>query len=77
MCMYGGPLEIIYNICTCMIGSFIEAHLLGSMEEDEECDYAHILINDSSAQGDDKYNCSVGKDNSNMCKDIVIETELM
>jgi hypothetical protein len=32
------------------------------MEEDEECDYTHILIYDSSAQGDDKDNCSVGEE---------------
>ena len=51
--------------------------LFGSMEEDEECDYDHTLIDDSSAQGGDKENCSVGEDNSNMCKDVVIETELM
>ena len=60
-----------------MVGSLIEAHLFGSMEEDEECDYDHTLIDDSSAQGGDKENCSVGEDNSNMCKDVVIETELM
>ena len=26
-------------MCTCMVGSFIEAHEFGSMEEDEEYDY--------------------------------------
>ena len=44
-----------------MVGSLIEAHLFGS------CDYDHTLIGDSSAQHD-KENCSVGEDNSNMCK---------
>ena len=44
------------------------------MKEDERCDYDHILIDDSSAQGGDKENYSVGEDNSNMCKDVVIET---
>ena len=61
----------------CMIGSLIEAHVFGSMEEDK-CDYDHTLIDDSKAQGGDKDNCSVGKDNSNMCKDVdIIEMELM
>ena len=27
-----------------MIGSLIEAHLFGNMEEDEECDYDHTLL---------------------------------
>ena len=57
-----------------MVGSLIDAHLFGSMEEDMECDYDHTLINDSSAQDGDKENHSVGEDNSNMCKDVVIET---
>ena len=35
------------------------------------------LIADSSAQGGDKENYSVGEDNSNMCKDAVIKMELM
>ena len=54
----------IYDICTCMVGSLIEAHLLRSIEADEECDYDHTLINDSSTQGGDKENYSVGEDNS-------------
>jgi hypothetical protein len=41
-----------------MVGSLIEAHLFGSMNEDEECDYDHTLIDDSNAQGGDKENCS-------------------
>ena len=49
MCME--DLYKIYNICTCMVESLIEAHLSGSMEEDEECDYDQTLIHDSSAQG--------------------------
>jgi hypothetical protein len=60
-----------------MIGSIIEAHLFGSMEEDGELDYDHTLIDDSSAQGDDKEICGVGEDNSNMWKDVAIETVLM
>jgi hypothetical protein len=36
----------IYDICTFMVGSLIEALLFGSMKEDEECAYDHILIND-------------------------------
>ena len=60
-----------------MIGSLVEAQLFESMEEDEECDYDHTLIDDSSAQGGDKENCSVGEGNSNICKDVVIEMELM
>ena len=53
-------LDKIYNICTCMVGSLIEAHIFGNMEEDEGCDYDHTLIDSSSAQG----NYSVGEDNS-------------
>ena len=50
MYMHGrGPLENI-QLCTCMGGSLIEDHLFGSMDEDEECDYDHTLIDDSSAQ---------------------------
>jgi hypothetical protein len=56
---------------------FIEAHLDGSMKEDEECGYDHTSIDDSSAQGGDKENCSVGEDNSNMCKDVVIAMKSM
>ena len=48
MYLYGGPLEI-YSICTCIVWSHIEARLFGSVEEDEECDYNHTLIDDSSA----------------------------
>ena len=55
-----------------MVGSLIEAHLFGSMEEDEGCDYDHTLIDDSSAQGGDKETSSVGEDNSSMCKNVVI-----
>ena len=47
-------LENTCNICTCMVRSLIHAHLFGSMEEDEECDYNRIFIDDSSAQGGDK-----------------------
>jgi hypothetical protein len=47
------------------------------VREDEERDYHHTLIDDFSAQGGDKKSCSVGEDNSNMCKDVVIEPELM
>ena len=60
-----------------MVGSLIKAHLYRNMEEDEECDYDHTLIDDSSAQGANKENYSVGEDNSNMYNDVVIETELM
>ena len=44
------------------------------MKKDEECDHDDTLIDDSSAQSNDKENCSVGEDSSNMCKDVVIET---
>ena len=76
MYMYGGPLENIQYLY--FYGrSLIKDHLFGSMNEDEECDYDHTLIDDSSAQGGDKENCSVGEDNSNMYKNVVIEMELM
>ena len=39
-----------------MVGSLIEARLFGSMKEDEECDYDHILFNDFSLLGGDKEN---------------------
>ena len=51
--------------------------LSGSMKEDEECDFDNTLIDDSSAQGGDKENCSVGEEGSNMYKYVVIETGLM
>ena len=47
-----------------MIGSLIEAHLFGSMNEDKEHDYDYMLIDDSSAQGGDKESYSVGHENS-------------
>ena len=53
----------------------IEAHLDGSMEEDEGCDHDHTLIDESSAQGGDKENCSVGEEGSDMCKDVAKATE--
>ena len=59
-----------------MVGSHIEAHLCGSME-DEDCGYDHTLIYDSSVQDGDRINYSVGEDNSNVCKDVVIKTKLM
>ena len=57
-----------------MIGSLLEARLFGGLEKDEECGYDHMLINDYNAQGGDKENYSIGEDDSNMCKDIFIET---
>ena len=51
--MYGGPRENIQH-CTWLLGSLIKAHLFESMKEDEECDYDHTLIDDSSAQGGHK-----------------------
>ena len=46
----------------------METRLFGSMEEDEDCEYDHALIDE---------NCSVGEEISNVCKDVVIETESM
>ena len=63
LCTCMKDLEKIYNIFTCMVRALICAHLFGSMEKDEECDYDHILIDDSNAQGGDKENCSVVKSN--------------
>ena len=60
-----------------MVGSFFEAHLFRIMQDGEECDYDHTLIDDFSAQGGDKEYCSVGENHSNMCKDVVIERALM
>jgi hypothetical protein len=33
-----------------MVGSLTKAHSFGSIEEDEECEYDHKLIDDSSAK---------------------------
>ena len=41
------------------------------------CNHDHTLIGDSSAQGDDKGNYSVGEDNSNICKNVVIKMKSM
>ena len=62
----------IYNICACRVGSLIEAHLFGSMEKIQGCDYDHTLINDSITQGGDKENYSVEEDNSKMYKDVIM-----
>ena len=40
---------------------FMWAHLFGSMKDDEECDDDHTVIGDSSAEGGDKENWSVGE----------------
>ena len=67
-----------YTTCACIEGgSFMEAHLFGSMEEDEECVNDHTLTDDSNAQGGDKETCSVGEDTSDMCNEVLIEMELM
>ena len=73
MYLYGGPLENVHHLNLYAK----HAHLFGSMEEDEECDHDHMLIDDSSAQGGAKENYNVGEDNSDMCKGVVIEMELM
>ena len=36
-----------------------------------------VMIDDSCAWGGDQKHCSVREDNSNMCKDVIIEIELM
>jgi hypothetical protein len=35
------------------------------------------MVDVTSAHGGDKENYSVGEDNSNMCKDVVIEMDLV
>ena len=60
-----------------MVGSLIEAHLFGSMEDGEECDYDHILIHGSSVEGGDKENCSTGETIQTCARMFAIETELM
>ena len=55
-----------------MVWSLIEATLFGSMEEDKECDYDHILmilVHKVVAR-----KISVGEDNSNTCKNVIIKT---
>ena len=54
--------------------SLVEARIFESMEEDEEHDYDHTFMDDSSAQGGAEEIYSVGEDNSNMCEDVVIDT---
>ena len=52
MYTYGGPLEDMQHLC--LYGRVTYwGSLFGSMEEDEECDHNHRLIDDSSAQGGD------------------------
>ena len=55
MYMYEGPLENIQHLYlygrVTYWGSFIWTY--GGLEEDEECDYDHTLINDSNIQGGD------------------------
>ena len=41
-----------------------------SLKEDEECDYDHTMMDNPSAQGSEKGDCSVDEDNSNMYKDV-------
>lgn len=61
-----------------MVGLLIEANLFGTTKDDEECDYDHPFVDDSSRQGGDKENFHVGEDNSTLCKDVVIiDTELV
>lgn len=55
----------------------METQLFGNMNEDEEFEYDHTLVDNSIAQDGDKENSSVVEKNSNMCKDVVIEMELM
>ena len=47
------------------------------MKADDEYDYNHIRIDDSSVQDGDKKNYSVGEEDSNMYHDIVIDTKMM
>ena len=71
--MYGGPLENIQQVYlyarVTYWGLFIWKYAGGWAV----WLWSHT-IDDSSAQGGDKENCSVGKDNWNMCKDVAIET---
>ena len=60
-----------------MIGSLIEAQLFGSMQEDEENDYDHMLIDDSSAHVVTRKIVVLEKNNLNMCKGDATEMELM
>ena len=47
-----------------------KGHLFGSLKENEECDYDHTMMDNPSAQGSEKGDCSVDEDNSNMYKDV-------
>ena len=47
-----------------MVGSLSEATFLGSIKGNEECTYAHALIDDYIIQGADKKNCSIGEEYS-------------
>ena len=58
-----------------MVGSLIEAHLSGSMKEDEECDYYHTLIDDSSPQVDNKLKKITVLEKT--FQDVVIEPQVM
>ena len=51
-----------------MVSSHTEALQFGSMKGGEVCDYDHTLVEDSSAQGGGKEDCSVGQKNVNIRK---------
>ena len=44
-----------------MLGLIIKYRFFDDVQEDEDCDYNHTLIDDSNAQGGDKENCSVAR----------------
>jgi hypothetical protein len=74
--LYGGSLENIQYLYLYVRVSY-RGSFLGKYAGGCEYDYNHTLIDDSSAQGGDKENYSVWEDNSNMCKNVVREMELM
>ena len=73
MYVYGGPLESVQHLNLYGRLPYFEARLCGSLEEEkeEECGYDDTLIDGSSARGGGEGNCSVGEDNSSVCKDEV------
>ena len=58
--MYGGPQENRQHSYLYGTVSW-KARLFGNMDNDKECDYDLTWIDDFSARGGDKGNCSVGE----------------
>jgi hypothetical protein len=76
--MYGGPQGNIQHLYLYGRGHLLRLLYLEIWRRMRDGIMMTCTLNDdSSAQGGDRENCSVGEDTPNMCKDVVIEIELM